>query len=813
MKKLLLPGRDGEPIEIASLGIDEEASITGDNYYGANNHSFERQIFTKTLTTLRNHWLLIVLLTSVITFAALFYAAQKPDYYQARARVQVNAEINPAAGGGEKGSAIIVSNPGSDPAYFTTQLQIIEGTELLRRVAKTLDLENSSDFLDPQHGKQLTAFQNVQKMLGLYKIPKENEPAKPARQITKNTLKLRSDPIIDPDLETQKYAPLVQGIKSDLSVLPVKDSRTNNRETRLIEIEYTHQDPAVAAKIVNAIGDAYVLQNLERKVQTNASSSDFMQKRVAELQSEIRQGEERLINYSKDNQIVSLDANQNTVVQRFSDLNQKLGEAENDRIAAQSAYQAARQNEMRAATAEGKDAQVSGLEGKLNDLRQKLAQLKTQYTDEWFEVVETRKQIDSIENQLAVIRKRASDVQIATLQERLNETVAREKELRDNFAAQRAEVMRQNEASINYKIIQQEVDTNKNLLAGLLQRSRENDVILNGTPNNVLVAERALIPQNPIGPQRAKTVLLAFIVSLFAGSCLAFVLDWFNDSVKTSEDLEATLGLPVLTPIPAAPVHLSERLLPSVAAFTRRKSVKNYNLEAFDKPEFAEAYFQLSARLRYSAAGAAPQTILIASAVEGEGKTLTALNLAQSLAKTGEKVLLIDADLRCPRLHFIKNLHNDKGLTTLLGISDLNDQFIEDAIQKSEGSSLYFLTAGESSLNPSNLLCSDEMRGLLARLSEKYTRIIIDSPPTLYFADSMILATMVSAVVLVVRNHLSSHRSILKAKKILVSAGANLVGIVYNGIPVEWGTANIYRRYQPPKQLPPSSGFELLKLD
>lgn len=813
MKKLLLPARDGEQLEIASISVDDEIDA-GENYYGVNNNSPERQVLTRIFSTLRNHWLLISLITLTATLAALFYAAQKPDYYQAQARVQVNAEINPAAGSGEQGGAVFISNPGSDPAYFTTQLQIIEGTELLRRVAKTLDLENSADFLNPQHGKQLTAFQNVQKALGFYKLPVKNENIPSSQATGKNKLKLRSDPVLDPDVETEKYAPLVQSIKSDLTVLPVKDSRTSNRETRLIEIEYTHQDPVIAAKIVNAIGDAYVLQNLEQKVQTNASSSDFMQKRVAELQSEIRQGEERLINYSKDNQIVSLDAGQNTVVQRFSDLNLKLGQAENDRIAAQTAYQAALQNSMRAATAEGKDSQVSGMESRLNDLRQKLAQLKTQYTDEWFEVVETRKQIDSIESQLAIIRKRASDVQLATLQERLNETVAREKELRDNFAAQKTEVMRQNEASINYKIIQQEVDTNKNLLAGLLQRSRENDVILNGTPNNVLVAERAVVPSGPIGPQRAKTVVLAFIVSLFAGSCLAFVLDWFNDSVKTSEDLETTLGLPVLTPIPSAPAGLSQRFLPSSFAFIRRrKSVKNYNLEAFDKPEFAEAYFQLSARLRYSTTGGAPQVILIASAVEGEGKTLTALNLAQSLAKTGEKILLIDADLRCPRLHLIKKLDNDKGLTALLGIGELNDQLIEEAVQKCSGSSLYFLTAGETSLNPSNLLCSHEMRELLKNLSGKYTRIIIDSPPTLYFADSMILATMVNAVVLVVRNQLSSRRQVSKARKILLSVGANLVGVVHNGIPIEWGTSNLYRRYQSDPPMPPSNDLQLIKLD
>jgi uncharacterized protein involved in exopolysaccharide biosynthesis len=189
----------------------------------------------------------------------------------------------------------------------------------------------------------------------------------------------------------------------------------------LIEVTYTHGDPEVAAKIVNSIGDVYVLQNLENKIKTNTSAGDFLQKRVAELQSLIRQGEERLINYSKNNQIVSLNEGQNTVVQRLSDLNQQLGQAENARITAQTAYQAALQNKMRDAVTQSQDSQVMTLEGRLGELRQRLAQLKTEYTDEWYEVVQTKQQIALIEEQLITLRKRAVDIQTATLEERLKQ--------------------------------------------------------------------------------------------------------------------------------------------------------------------------------------------------------------------------------------------------------------------------------------------------------------------------------------------------------------------------------------------------------
>ena len=814
MKKLNSAKNNLELSEIEPAFPSDYEGSYGESYHGAGaNQGDEKQMLRGSISTLRKYWFLILVFNLLITSATIFYVAQKPDYYQTSIRIQVNAENNPAAGATrDGGSAVIVNNPGNDPGYFTTQLQILEGAGLLRRVAQTLDLENNPNFLDPQNGRRLTVWQNVQRMFGFYHAPEQNQAD--SKKPTDNKLNLNRDKSLDPDAETEKYAPIVARIKSNLTVMPVKDSRTSFRETRLIELEYTHGDPVLAAKTVNAIGDAYVLQNLEQKIKTNASAGDFLQKRVADLQSEIRLGEERLINYSKNNQIVSLDAGQNTVVQRFGDLNLKLGEAENARISAQTAYQAALQNQMREATAETKDPQVVGLESKLTELRQKLAQLKTEYTDEWYEVAQTKKQIEGTENQLSTLRKRASDIQIAGLEERLNDAVARERELRSNFEQQRGDVVRQNEASINYRIIQQEINTNKTLLDGLLQRSRENDVILNGMPNNVLVAERAVVPTGASGPERMRNVMLAFIVSLFAGCGLAFLLDWLNDSVHNSNEIENSLGLPLLAAIPAAPVGLGKRLLPKSLSTLRKKPAGNYyNPEVYERPEFVEAYLQLRTCLMLSTAGGAPQRILVTSGEEGEGKTVTALNLAESLAKSGGKILLIDADLRYPRVHLVKEIGNDLGLTTLLTTGDITDQLIEGTIQKNGLSNLHILTAGEKTVNPANLLCSEEMRRLLENLSEKYTHIVIDSPPVLYFADSTILSTLVDSVIIVVRDNVSSRQMVLKAKKTLQNVGANIVGMVMNGVHLQRSSYNRYKYYNSEAEIPTDNGYQTLKLN
>ncbi len=789
----------------------EYEAVAAQSYNGYGREDDEKQIIWKFFGSIRKHWFLILLINLLLTGAVIIYVAQKPDYYEAQIRIQVNNEMNPAAGITANGGSIVV-NQTNDPAYFSTQLQIIEGDGLLRRVAKNLDLENNPKFLNPQGDRQPTAWENVKRMFG-YAEPRLKAKAeqKPEEVIKKNELKLNDEQPTDPQAEAERLAPYVSVLSRNLKVNPVFDNRTHGGETRLIEVKMTHGDPEMAAKIVNEIGDVYVQQNLENKIKSNSVAGDFLQNRVSELQALIRNGEERLINYAKSNQIVSLDERQNTVVQRFADLNLQLGQAENARIAAQTAYQAALQNKMREATVQSQDPQVVALENKLSDLRQRLAQLKTEYTDEWYEVVQTKEQIALVENQLKPLRQRASNIQLAGLEETLNEAIARERVLKENFEQQRGEVIRQNEASINYRIIEQDINTNKKLLDDLLERSKENDLILTRTPNNVHVVDQAVAPNSAVGPQRAKDVALAFIVSLGFGIGLAFVIDWFNDSVQHSEDVEHLFGLPVLAAIPTAPKLISRKLLPSRL---QKGSIKNYNLKAFDRTEFQESYLQLGTQLLLSTPGGAPKTILVSSGEEGEGKTLTALNLAKSLAETGKKVLLIDADLRCPKIHRLINRNNYTGLTSLLTAENFSTELFDESIQKNAAGSLDVLTSGPRSANPAGLLGSDEMRRLIELLSKNYSHIIIDSPPVLYFADSMILSTVSDVVLVVVRDNYSSRKAVLQVKKVLQTVNANPVGIVMNGVPLRWAAYYKYRDYEYGEELPPvDSNKPILKLN
>ncbi|HEY0100920.1 MAG TPA: Wzz/FepE/Etk N-terminal domain-containing protein, partial [Pyrinomonadaceae bacterium] len=362
-------------------------------------------------------WMVLGIATLVTAFAAI-YVAKKPDIYQAQARVQVDTENNQQYSASKTG-AVVVNN--YDPVYFSTQLQNLTGQGLLRRVVKTLDLEHNQAFLRPQTEQKRSTWQNVLRIVGLGR--KDDGKGKVVQDNTLRTESVAPAIARDDLVEAARAAPYVGMIRADLKVEPVRDTRVSSRETRLIDIRFTHPDPQVAAKIVNAIADTFVLSNLERKTETNNTTGDFLQKRIAELQSNIRSSEERLINYAKNNQILSLDASQNTVVERLSGLNRQLLEAENERKSAEAAYRAGLAPGAAAALASEGAKQAQESEGTLAKLKQRRAELLVENTEEWPEVKEINQQIAVLEGQVREASGKATSVVKTNLETRYRQAL------------------------------------------------------------------------------------------------------------------------------------------------------------------------------------------------------------------------------------------------------------------------------------------------------------------------------------------------------------------------------------------------------
>jgi capsular exopolysaccharide synthesis family protein len=565
------------------------------------------------------------------------------------------------------------------------------------------------------------------------------------------------------------------------------------KKTRLIDVRATHTDPAVATKVVNATADAFALWNLEVKTKTNSLAGTYLDKRIAELQSQIRSGEEQLVNYAQSHEILSLDASQNTVVERLTGLNRVLLDAENERHLAEAAFRASLLPGAAEANAETADKSIADFKTRLAELKQKRSQLVLTDTDESPELKDVNQQIATLEKQLEETRGGAKKVITINLESNYRKALDREKALRDAFNKQRAETVAQNQAAINYNILKQEIETNKGLLDGLMQRSKENDVSMAGTPNNIHVVDYAAVPKGPIGPQRMQGVFLALVLALAFGVALALFLDYLDDTIKNPSDIESGLRLPSLAIIPIAG-RMTQRFLPITRALQRggNGGAPELLINEQGPTAQAEAYKHLRTSILLSTPGRAPKTLLVTSSVPAEGKTTTAVNTATVLAQTGAKVLIIDADMRRPRLHQVFGLPNDGCLSAILS-SEIEEADILSRINQYQDSNIYLLSSGAIPPNPAELLGSSQMKRLLEIVSKTFTHIVIDSPPIASFTDGVLIASLVDGVILVVHGGKTSRQVVRRSRQTLNEIGAKIIGVVLNRAEV---TSHDYYNYR-----------------
>ena len=784
----LIIRRDSEP-----AALDRPSDRVPLNYnYGVDpNAETEVHLLDYWRAIRKRLWLIIsiVLLVSMLT---VVYVSRKPDIFEAKARVQVNLEDNNPANG-----VPVLYGSTDDPVYFNTQLQILVSSGLIRRVVRTLDLEHNPEFLNANSSQKRSTWQSVLQTLGVKKEqPVEN---KNVDQLPLTTAV--ADASSRENLnEAKRLAPFVGAILGGLDVEPVKENRGFLKETRLIDISFQHTDPQVAAKVVNSVAETYIYSNLEKNTQTMSGTGDFLAKRIAELQENIRTSEERLVNYAKNNKIVSLDANQNTVMERLAGLNRQLLEAENDRKSAEAALNATKAPGAASAMIDAETKQAGDLEGKLAELRQKRAQLlASDATEEAPEVKEVDGQITELDQQIKDLKSHKSTTLLTNLTTRYRQTLERENLLRKAFEEQRSETLTQNEAAINYRIIQQEIETNKTMLNGLLQRSKENDVVRAGKSNNISIVDYALTPDGPVGPNRTRTVFVSIFLALGLGVGLSLFLEYLDDTVRSTEDVERLLHLPALAVIPAVGGSVKRKVLAGSKALQKRNGNGASNnaellMNVDSRSPLAESYRHLRTSVLLSTAGRAPKSLLVTSSLPGEGKTTTAVNTSYSLAQTGASVVIIDADMRRPRLQSIFGMRGQLGLSSILS-SDVTDEEMLAMISRDENSGLNILTAGPIPPNPAELLGSDQMRRLLVTLQKHFTHVVVDSPPVTSFTDGVLISTMVDGVLLVVHGGKSSRHVVRRSRQLLQDVGAKIFGVVLNNTEIQSHDYYYYQRY------------------
>jgi succinoglycan biosynthesis transport protein ExoP len=430
---------------------------------------------------------------------------------------------------------------------------------------------------------------------------------------------------------------------------------------------------------------------------------------------------------------------------------------------------------------------------KIADLRQTRALRLQEYLETAPEIVEIEAQIKSYQASLEeafdksrrdieAFRGRTTKTLLENLRTKYLQAKDKEDKIRVDFNKQFGEAQGQNQSAVRTRLLQQNIETNRAFLDNLQKQVSSNDVASQGSDNNISVSEIAIPPKTPVAPRRLSTVFAALVLSTLFGMGLALFLEYLDDTIRTTDEIESYLQLPALAAIPSIDSLPKRKLLLVGATESEEENPQSPLLISADlRSSLAEAYRHLRTSILLSTAGHAPKSLLISSSLPSEGKSTIASNTAISLAQTGAKVLIIDADMRRPRLHSIFNVKNGAGLSSLLA-SELTEAEVNAAINQDDRTKLFIMTSGPIPPNPAELIGSEQMVSLLRILNSKFTHIIIDSPPIASFTDGVLIASMVDGVILVVHAGKSSRQVVKRSRQMLREIGAKIFGVVLNNV-------------------------------
>ena len=542
------------------------------------------------------------------------------------------------------------------------------------------------------------------------------------------------------------------------------------RDSRMIEVTFASADPGLAAQAANALVNNYIEYNFHQKYDATREASGFMEQQLDELKARVEKSQQALVDYERRNLIVNIGDKQTVAEQRLSDLSKDLTTAQNERMQKQSVYELVNANPSQAALT-AKDDLLGRLDEKYADLREEYVDALAQYGPNFPKVERLHEQLNEVQSIMERERKRV----MAQVHDDYLAALGREKLLSAAVAREKEEVGRLNQLMIEHNLLKREFDTNQQLYESLLQHLKDATVAAGLRATNIHLVDSALVPTDPVRPRIMYNIAISILVGLVLGVTLAIIEESLDTSIKSAEDLERVIGVPALAVVPLARsswlASRGDRSLPqdgAVESIVLRQPTSS----------LAESYHTLRTAILLATAPRPPRVLLVTSAQPGEGKTCTALNLAMGLARRGVPVALVDADMRRPGIARAISLSgNGAGLSTLLSGAHSLDQALH---QFKPLPSLWVIPSGPEAPNPADLLSSPAMQKVLQELRGRFEHVVLDSAPLLLVTDATVLSGMVDGVVLVVESGVMARRGLLRAQKILESAGGKILGAVLN---------------------------------
>lgn len=683
----------------------------------------------------KRRWLVLGILLGVVILT-LLKTLLTPSIYRATATLQ----IEPYGMQVVQVQGISPMQGRWDPNFSPTQYELLKSRSLAERVAGDLQLAGSSIF------EQLRPPSWMQRVRNLV-APSDAPPPLPSSAAGDAIGASGEAPQQDGQSENSIAKQLAKAtalVQRGLSIVPVRDSY-------LVQVQYDSTLPEFSARVANAVADGFIAASLDQQYGATSYAKQYLKDQLALHKSRLEDAERKLVAYAQEMDIVPGTDGRSLVEQNLNDLNRSLASAQDQRIRAQ-----ARWEQAQAADGAALPADILG-NSILRTLQQQRAQLRGEYQDklrtfkpEYPAMLSLQAQIDEVQEQ---ITRELANIR-ASIKAEYDAALSQETMLKSQLDTLRKESLAVDSRSIQYNILRREVDSNREIYNGLLQRYNQVGLAEDAKISNITIVDRAIVPIGRHSPSLIKNLLLGFLLGAMLGVGTALLLEYLDNTIKTPQDIERLLGLGVLGVIPKL-----------------RKQEPGEALRDL-RSAFSESYRSVRTALQFSTEQGVPKILLVTSSSAGEGKTTSASTLATYFAQLGKRVLLVDADLRNPRLGKAMGLRAEHGLSSVLaGASPLHE-----AIVRSETPGLDVLLSGPLPPSPTELLAGVKFVSLMTVAGNKYDQIIIDGPPVLGIADAPILANVATGTLMVIQSGATRIQAAQTSVKRLQMTRARLIG-------------------------------------
>lgn len=559
--------------------------------------------------------------------------------------------------------------------------------------------------------------------------------------------------------------------------------------THILEASVESSDRHLAADYANMLAQQFIQQSMEARWSTTERTGQWLKREIEGARARLQTAENNLQAYARDSGLIFSDENTNVATEKLQDMQQVLLAATADRIAKQSRFELIKSSPPEALPdLLTDDPNLREIRSKMNDLRRQIAVLTAAvYTSQYSKVKEAQAELAILQS--AFERERADNLK--RIEASYDEALSKENLLADAYTSQVREVTGQSEKTIQYNILKRDVESNRQLYDNMLQQMKQATIAAAVHVSNVRVVDKADVPNHPVSPDFRINSLLGCLAGIFVSVFTVIVRDQTDRSFRQPEDIKLWTDLPVLGTIPSAAIvlKLQNRFMailsqPSALIPLQQKSSLT-----------ADAFRSTLASILFLSKNSGMKVIVFTSAAVADGKTTSTTNLAIAAAEIGKRVLVVDADLRRPRVHEVFDLPNERGLSNLL-VEELPEEHMLGCIQQTAIPGLDVLTSGSASKSASHLLYSPSLSVLLRNVEKQYDLILIDTPPMLQMPDARLVGALADAVVLIVRASQTDRGMLIAAQQRFQEDRTMVLGTILNGWDPTRDLGDYYREYQ-----------------